>query len=381
MRILFLSHYALPHTGGIEIVVDQLARELVQRGCEVTHLASGCLRGGENELEEPPYRVVRIPAINPLERRLGVPYPLFDPIRLSRAIAREASGVDVVHAHGMLYASSLVGLSQTRRTAVRVLTEHAGRIGYRNPLLDVTERIAIRTVGRRTATLADAIVVVGARIEGEMRALAPAARVERIENGVELSLFHPAGEGERTRLRHGLGWDDTPRVLFLGRMVEKKGAHLVLRAARASDRHRFVFVTPDGGSVDAGEVHDARSLSRARLADFYRAADVFVVPSRGEGGFPLTAREAMACGLPVIVGQDEAYGEIARQAAAGLRMVPPDPMAILGAVDELLAAGSAARTAVAEIAARQFLWSAAAERHLELYQSLHQRRAGGERQE
>src|SRR5689334_15716183 len=40
MRILFLSNYALPHLGGIEVVVDAMARELSARGHEVRHVTA-----------------------------------------------------------------------------------------------------------------------------------------------------------------------------------------------------------------------------------------------------------------------------------------------------------------------------------------------------
>ena len=39
MRILFVSHYAAPHIGGIESVIMQLRRELQDRGHDVVHVA------------------------------------------------------------------------------------------------------------------------------------------------------------------------------------------------------------------------------------------------------------------------------------------------------------------------------------------------------
>jgi len=375
MRILFISHYALPHLGGVEIVVDQLARELLRHGCTVTHVAAASLRPGESLTEEPPYRVIRLPALNPLESTLAVPYPLFEPVQLWRTIARESRTADVVHAHGMLYAGSLLGLEyakRRRRDAVRVLTEHAGRVGYRSSLLNGAEKVAIGTIGRKTAGAAETIVVVGQRIQQEMRTLSPATPVECIENGVDLSLFRPATDRERAHIRGELGWDERPRVLFVGRMVEKKGARVVLETARLSNRFRFVIVGPRGDQVPAGlaDSFDGSTLPRTSLADIYRAADAFLLPSHGEGGFPLTAREAMACGLPVILGEDPAYGEIAARAAEGIRLVPARTPEIVEAIDDLLAAGAVAREAVARFAASSFLWSHAAERHLELYERL-----------
>ena len=40
MRILFVSHYATPHIGGVETVIRSLRRELRRRGHEVRHVAS-----------------------------------------------------------------------------------------------------------------------------------------------------------------------------------------------------------------------------------------------------------------------------------------------------------------------------------------------------
>ena len=377
LQIIFASHYALPHVGGIEVVVDRIARELTERGHLVTHVTSASLRPGESPLPEPPpYEVVRLPAINVLERRAGLPYPIFEPVSLVRALRRVSKTADVVHAHGMLYASSAAALLLARRStdAVRVLTEHAGMIRYSRATLNLIEQAAVRTIGRATVRAAEGIIVVGTRVEKEMRDAA-AVPVVRIENGVDLDRFRPADDEERRRLRHDLGWDEQPRVLFVGRIIERKGAPLAIAAAKLAGTFRLAIAGPGADGATGGAYDHLGAPDDETLAKIYRAADAFLLPSHGEGGFPLTAREAMASGLPVILRDDATYRAALDPAPAGVRFVAPEPRAIADAVAAVLALGTAARHEVAAYAREHFRWSRNVDEHLRFYERLRARRA------
>src|ERR1700753_2902059 len=76
-RVLIVSAYAHPHIGGIEVVVGQQARTLAALGHKVTVVTSRCAPGGATQEEVDAYTVVRIPAWNLLEERIGVPYPVW----------------------------------------------------------------------------------------------------------------------------------------------------------------------------------------------------------------------------------------------------------------------------------------------------------------
>lgn len=379
MRILFVSHYALPHVGGIETGVAAVAAELARRGHEVTHLASAALRTGEEgAATEEGYRVVRVPAANVLERRLGVPYPLFAP-RLSGVLRAEVARADVVHAHGFLYQSSATALQMARRAAgrpLRVLTEHVGHVPYTNRVLDGVERVAIATIGRATARGAEAIATYNERVAAELGALAPDALFARVVNGVDAERFRPAADGERERLRGELGWDARPRVLLVGRGVAKKGLRVAVDALAATGRaFELVLVGPDLSGAAPG-VETLGTLRPERLAEIYRAADAFLLPSVGEG-FPLSAQEAMASGLPVVLGDDPAYASAVAGAGAGARLVPPAPDAVAAELTELLAdpgARAEAGATAARHARSEFSWPAAADLHEQLYAEVAERR-------
>jgi len=108
------------------------------------------------------------------------------------------------------------------------------------------------------------------------------------------------------------------------------------------------------------------------VADLYRAADVFVLPSRGEG-FPFTAQEALASGLPIVLGDDPAYAQHLRGAGPAARLVPPNPDAVATAIQDVVRSPdereSAARAA-AEHARRNFSWERATDEHERLYGAL-----------
>jgi glycosyltransferase involved in cell wall biosynthesis len=113
--------------------------------------------------------------------------------------------------------------------------------------------------------------------------------------------------GDRAGTRAALEVDDARVALFLGRLIDDKGADVLVDAiARA--RGWIAVIAGDGPARPALERRAALLSDRVRLvgrADAMRrrallaAADVLVLPSRREGA-PQVIAEAQAAGLPVI---------------------------------------------------------------------------------
>ena len=142
------------------------------------------------------------------------------------------------------------------------------------------------------------------------------SRIEIVPPGVDHSMFRPS-RGEGALLRERLGLEDRPLLLFVGRIQPLKGVDVAIRALAALDDRRTTLVVVGGpsgpsGAAESNRLHhlvvelglDDRVVflppqPHDTLADFYRAADVCVVPSRSES-FGLVALEAAACGTPVV---------------------------------------------------------------------------------
>lgn len=138
-----------------------------------------------------------------------------------------------------------------------------------------------------------------------------------------------------------------PTVLFIGNDFVRKGGEVLLAAFAQVRREipgaRLVLVgtdpaiTPGPGVQVLGRVRD-----RERIAQLYRAADVFVLPSYFDP-FPLVLMEAMAFGLPVVASRSCGIPEIVTDSVTGALVRAGDVGDLAGALAALLRDPSRAR--------------------------------------
>lgn len=205
---------------------------------------------------------------------------------------------------------------------------------------------------RRTAEAvraADGIVAVSHDIARHLAELgADSAKVRVIHNGVDRAEFSP---GDKDCERAALGLPSGERVLlFVGNLVPVKAIDVLLRACAdpilATVRPRLLVVGegPLRQSLErlAGElgiadrVRFAGSLPQSELARWYRAADVFVLPSHSEG-VPNVLLEASACGTPWVASRVGGIPEIAHLGVSRL-VTPNSPAELAAAIRDALAA-------------------------------------------
>jgi glycosyltransferase involved in cell wall biosynthesis len=370
LRIALVTHYFPAHHGGVEAVAGEIAARLAASGtASITWHASGV---DAPPADAPGLRCLPAASCNATERLLGFPYPLWSPRALAR-VARSVRECDVVHLHDCLYLGNVVA-SLAARWAGRpvVVTQHVGRIPYRNPLLRGLARAANHVLGRLVlGSAAQATFVSEVVLQEFQRFVRFRQAPVRIANGVDIAAFRPAGEARRAALRRELvGPGDMPLLVFAGRFVEKKGLHLLRRLAGELPQARWLFAgwgPLDPSRWGLANVSSHGNLSQAELAPLYQAADLLVLPSVGEG-FPLVVQEAMACGTPALVGEETAA---ACPEAAGLLLSEPlgrsdDAARWRSRLERLLEAPEALRALrprVADFARAAWSWERAAQRY------------------
>ncbi len=335
LRILIVSAYAHPHVGGVEVVVEQQARTLAAIGHRVTVATSDCAATAARREQVDGYTVIRMPAWNGLEDRLGIAFPLWGPSAAWR-IARLIGTADVVHVHDGYHGSSVLAASLARVLRRPLfITQHVGIVEHDKPAVKRMQQIAYRTVGRLLWHWAITVTVYNPIVESFLceHGVSP-EKIRLTCNGVNTNDFRPGDpeSARQTRRRYGLE-AHVPIVLFVGRLVPKKGFQKLLDAR--GPEYRVVIVGP--GRVPSHvppQVTFLGPVSRSELRDLYQASDIFAFPAVGEM-LTLAMQEAMACGLPVVATAEEAYSRYDLD-PSGVTLVAPEPQVLRSAFLEIL---------------------------------------------
>jgi glycosyltransferase involved in cell wall biosynthesis len=130
------------------------------------------------------------------------------------------------------------------------------------------------------------------------------------------------------------------RVLFLGLINLRKGVARLLEAARSlrDEPVEFWMVGPveiahASAIGNAGRVKWFGPVTRKQATEFYRDADVFILPTLSDG-FAITQLEAQAHGLPVIA--SEFCGKVVENDLDGIVLEEPTAACIAAAVRDCL---------------------------------------------
>ena len=319
------------HYGGIEVVIDQLARGFHGRGHEVLLFTTG----------ESTCPVPRGHLLAAAEgERIGMAVP---ELRHVMAAYDAVQDFDVVHDHtvvGPVYAERFADLNV-------VTTIHGP---FNDELFDVYRRVAHRVP-----------IVAVSHAQHRPAPQVPIARV--IHHGVDAAAF-PMGAG------------DGGYCLFLGRMSRDKGAHRATEAAYKAGRplllagkmrepweHQYfdVYVRPYLND-DIRYVGEVGHQDKLRLL---AGASALLFPISWNEPFGMVMIEAMACGTPVLAFPEGAAPEVVVHGETGFLCRDVNDMA-----DALGRVGALDRARCRQAVEGYFSADRMVAEHLELFERL-----------
>jgi glycosyltransferase involved in cell wall biosynthesis len=372
MRLCCYTCTALPKIGGQEVVIDCLARRFVRRGHEVVVLSP---RLRDHESYQPaslPYATVWHPRYR--STRWFVAW-------YGRWLARlhGQHHFDLLHCHDVYPSAYVAACCPAVSALPMVVTSHgvdldcAGLLA-RKPRLQGRYEQALRR--------ADAAVAISPATHERFHAVYPPCRIESIPNGVDvaqLALPVPRPAELHPAIRAG------KYVLFLGRLVHRKGIDLLLDAFAAAGHGSDVELViagegPERAALEAQAVRVGLG-GRARFVGrvegdartwLLQHSLCLVVASRIAEAFGLVVLESGAAGRPSIATQLPGLEGLIDPERTGW-LVPPESVSELSntlrraiAEPELLdRLGSTARRM-----AQQYDWDRIADRYLDLFAEL-----------
>lgn len=368
MRICLISREYPPETGwgGVGAYTFQTANSLKRLGHEVDVISLAALDNSgfefneklvtdngisihrvmwEKEMEELNLMLVSVPASHYILKSGIAIWKKF--LELHRD-----SPFDVVEAPEHLGAGFFHAVTRVCPLVITLHTPHSKFVAenfhlvnasFDNRLICILERLAI--------VAADLILSPSEDMAGFVSKDAgiPIEEISIVRNPVDTSTFSP--EGKKT-----LEENSNIKVLFVGRLEERKGIHLLVeaipRVLAEIENVEFIVIgndtnaTSHGGSMKAllehrlaksGHRNMVKFYSHVPLSEmpgYYRSADFCVVPSMYDNA-PYTCIEPLATGKPVIVSSFGGTKEYIKTEITGLVVPGADTRALSSAIIRL----------------------------------------------
>jgi len=337
MKVLMLSPEYPPHVvGGLGKHVHELAEYLVKEGLEIYVVTPGYPDSPKREVvngvkifRTPLYQVTPLGFVDSvLQSNLGL-------IETGAALINQLGGFSLIHAHDWLVGFAAKALKHAFKLpliATIHATEHGRNHGIHNGL-----QTYIHNAEWGLSYEAWKVVCCSQYMKEEVERVfnLPQDKITVIPNGISTEKFQL--EESLGELRSNYALPQEKIILFVGRLVHEKGAHVLLEAfpgiLRSVPQAKLVVVGK-GGEQEALEAKARQSGIREKvcftgylpeqdLLRLYKCADVAVFPSLYEP-FGIVALEAMASGIPVVLSDTGGLREIVVDGVDGFKAFPGD---------------------------------------------------------
>jgi len=383
MRIMMVSHGYPPILSGVTLVVQKIARAMVQRGHAVT-VVTASERSESYHDEDEGVRLLRVrSAPNPFWEE--GPIPFIGQKDLEKIVTDFEP--DVLHAHE----AALLGLQVLRLKrnvdlplvatcyyVPRFVTRYLSWTGEPQEFVEsIVWAYSTWHFNRFDH------VIFATRAHQELffqEGLHVPTTI--ISNGIDTTRYHPS-ESPTQDIKTRYRLPPRPRILFVSRLAQDKAidvliqamshvwprreAHLLL-VGRGDERPRLEKLTEESGLGHC--VHFLGFVPEEDMPSLYRAVDLFAIASICEVQ-SLPTLQAVATGLPVVAADAVALPELVHDGVNGFLVPPGDTAAMAQAMIEIMDdPAMAARMSKASLSIAQ----SHAETHtFDLYQDLYQK--------
>ena len=415
MRILLVAEFFSPRPrGGISRHLRGLVTYLSKQGDEVhvltSKLTSRTSRGSLPEGTRVMRRLLPLSNVSFFNKLTGI-YASYD---LMKELNRIGDQYDVVHVHSMrthfLYCLSL---SKPKITTMHSVFPICIRESFLHGLCKSTNgarcAICYATNNPTHALIAPAIAIqcnlhyklmrkslisvqkvicVSEYIKQEIgnRLSFPKHKMITIPNGVDIKAFADIQPSGKDQFRKKIARPNERIILFVGRLVYRKGVHVLIAAMPEILKRvdaKLIIVGGVGYMKDFlerqvhraglnGKVSFMGSVDDQTLKLLYKSADVCVVPSLFEP-FGITAIEAFAAQTPLVVADSGGLSEIVAHNRTGVKVIPNNAKSLAEGVMKVLLDPSFAQrirsNAYREVL-QKYKWEKVGQKLRHLYQNI-----------
>jgi glycosyltransferase involved in cell wall biosynthesis len=307
MRILHISPYYYPSVGGVERFCEEIANRTYRLGNEV-HVLTQTVDGQQDEEEIRGIKIHRIKPVMQYSKALITPN--------IREKIRDISP-DIVHIQGP--APGMVDFIRKDNKTKILMTCH-NDLSLDHSLAYKILSAAYRTiVFRKIIQKIDKLIILSEAFRSQSRfskviASVPEYKLTIIPNGVDVEQFS-LGNNSKNEYKDYLSVNSRFFAIFVGSMEPLhayKGVEYLLHAISKTRDLDITFGVIGEGQLKQKYMKIARSLGildrvsfpgkidDKMLVSYYRAADLFILPSLSVEVMPTVMLEAMACGTPII---------------------------------------------------------------------------------
>jgi len=372
MKICLYTETALPELGGQALAVDALARQFIALGHQPVVVAPRKRQFAGQGRPETPYPLVYHPRVYSTRWFVRC-YGLW----LARL--HRLWNFDIVHCHSAYPNGYVAAMCKELKDVPLVITSHGSDVDALSLLARKTQLLPRYVQALRSAHAVVALSNTGAQL---LHQIDSSAKIIQIPNGVDAKLLavpQPRPETLPAAIQ------PNQYLLFLGRLVERKGADLLIAAlAATAAEHKLMLVVAGQGPQEQSLRRQAGQAGVGERVFFLGRVDgqpklwllqnalCTVIPSRNSEGFPLCVLESFAAGTPVLATRIPGLEELVSPGQTGWLVAPDDSGALARAIgnaaadpQQALAMGSNAQRW-----AQRYDWRRVALRHLELFSRL-----------